>query len=281
MDPLYGGIEAGGTKFICAVGRRSGEILSQTEIATTTPDETLSKVASYFKQNKSVVAVGIGTFGPVDLDYGSSTYGHITNTPKAGWSNIDIKGILTDALQIPVSIETDVGCAGLGEYFYGVAKGINNILYLTVGTGIGGAILLNGVVQHGMSHPEMGHLLIPHDHERDPFEGICPFHGDCFEGLASGPSIEARAGKKAHQVIDAVRWDLEAGYIASGLTNLILTVSPKIIVLGGGIIEHGGLLIQVKAEAEKLINGYTVLPIITEASENNAVRGAIRLAAQG
>jgi fructokinase len=281
MDPIFGGVEAGGTKFICAVGKRTGEILSYQEFDTTTPAETLKKVADYFKKVPSLVAVGVGSFGPIDFDSSSTTYGYITNTPKEGWRNTDIRGELSRALNLPIELETDVGCAGLGEFYFGTAKGINNILYVTIGTGIGGAVITNGRVQHGLSHPEMGHIFIPHDLQKDPFEGICSFHGDCFEGLASGPAIESRAGEKAEHVIDPVRWDLEANYIALGLSNLIATLSPKIIVLGGGIIKHGGLIHEVSALANKLINDYMVLPTITLASDRNAVRGAIRLASQG
>jgi fructokinase len=281
MDPLYGGIEAGGTKFICAIGRSSGEILAYEEIPTTNPSETLQNVSKFFKANQPTVSVGIGAFGPVDLDSGSSTFGYITKTPKEGWSNVDIKGPLTLSLGIPIEIETDVGCAGLGEYFFGVAKGINNILYLTIGTGIGGASLLNGRVQHGATHPEMGHIFIPHDLENDPFPGACPFHGDCFEGLASGPAMEKRGGQRAEKVIDPARWDLEANYIALGITNLIMTLSPKIVVLGGGLVKHGGLIKEVETLAQKMIHDYMPLPTITIASDKNAVRGAIRLAAQG
>jgi fructokinase len=281
MDPIYGGIEAGGTKFSCAVGRRTGEILAYEEITTTNPEETLKKVIDFFKAQPAVVSIGVGSFGPIDLDSSSNTYGHITKTPKEGWSDTNIKGMLSEGLNRPIELETDVGCAGLGEYFYGAAKGINNILYLTIGTGIGGAILLNGRVQRGLSHPEMGHMLLRHDFKDDPFEGLCPFHKDCFEGLASGPAIEARVGAKAEHVIDPVRWDLEAHYIALALTNLITILSPKIIVLGGGVIKHGGLLHEVSALAEHRINGYMALPMITTASDMNAVRGAIRLAAQG
>lgn len=278
MDPIYGGIESGGTKFVCAVGRRSGEIITQTEIPTTNPDETIGKVIDFFKKNP-VVAVGVGAFGPLDLDPSSDTYGHITKTPKAGWSNFDIRGRLAEALQRPVEIETDVGCAGMGEYYFGTAKGINDLLYMTIGTGIGGAHLRNGSVQHGLGYPEMGHLFIPHDKQRDPFPGACPFHGDCFEGLASGPAIQKRAGDKTLQVIDPVRWDLEAEYIALALCNLILTMSPKIVVLGGGVTQHGGLVPLVRSRIEVLMKDYVPLPMITEASENNAIKGAIRLAA--
>lgn len=281
MDQLFGGVEAGGTKFICAIGRRSGEILSTQEIPTTSPDETLKKVLDYFKATKSLVSLGVGSFGPIDLDSTSNTYGYITNTPKENWENTDIKGLLSKALGLPVALETDVGCAGLGEYFYGAAKGINNILYLTIGTGIGGAILYSGRVQRGISSPEMGHILIPHDLKDDPFLGVCPFHGDCFEGLASGPAIEKRAGQKPEHVIDPLRWDLEAHYLALGITNLINVLSPKIIVIGGGIIKHGGLINEVSLLARQMINDYVVLPTITIASDKNAIRGAIRLASQG
>lgn len=281
MDSLYGGVEAGGTKFICAIGRQSGEILAYREIPTTDPQETLANVTKFFKANQPTVSVGVGAFGPIDLDSSSSTFGHILKTPKQGWSNVDIKGQLTQSLGVPIEIDTDVGCAGMGEYFFGAAKGINHILYLTIGTGIGGASLLNGRVRHGATHPEMGHIFIPHDLKDDPFPGVCPYHGDCFEGLASGPAMEKRAGQKAEQVIDPVRWDLEAHYIALGLINLILTLSPKIVVMGGGMINHGGLIKETQAKAQLLINDYRALPAIVLASDKNAVRGAIRLAALG
>ena len=281
MEPIFGGVEAGGTKFVCAIGRQNGEILSYKEIPTTTPPETLKQVADFFKSGQQLVSVGVGSFGPVDLDSSSSTYGYITDTSKEGWSNTDIKGILSRALGLSVEIDTDVSCAGMGEYFYGVAKGIDSILYLTIGTGIGGAVLINGRPQRGISHPEMGHMLIPHDFEDDPFKGVCPFHGDCFEGLASGLAIEKRVGRKAEHLIDPMRWDLEANYLALGITNLRVVLDPKIIVLGGGIIKHGGLIEEVYRQSSQMINNYMTMPTIALASDKNAVKGAIRLASQG
>lgn len=281
MEPLYGGVEAGGTKFACAVGKRSGEVLDYLEIPTTTAPETLQKVVEFFKSNKSLVSIGIGSFGPLDLDSSSATYGYITNTPKEGWSNTNIRGVLAKELKLSIEINTDVGCAAMGEYFFGVAKGIKRILYLTIGTGIGGATLIDGNLQNKTSHPEMGHILIPHDLEEDPFHGVCPFHGDCFEGLASGLAIEKRVGQKAEHVIDPMRWDLEVHYLALGITNLISVLDPKIVVLGGGVINHGGLVDEVYGLSAKMINNYMTMPPIAAASDKNAVMGAIRLASQG
>lgn len=280
MEHLYGGIEAGGTKFICAIGKLSGEVLAQQAVPTTTPAETIGKVIDFFRTNTEVSAIGIGAFGPVDLDPDSPTYGFITTTPKPGWRNVDIKGQIARALGVKVQLTTDVNCAAIGEYNYGSGKGVRNLLYITVGTGIGGAQLLNGKLPQVTSHPEMGHIFVPHDLATDLFPGICPYHSDCWEGLASGLSMGKRAGQKAEEVIDPIRWDLEIRYLALGLTNLIYTLNPQKIILGGGVAMHGGLVEAVSLMIQELVNGYTPVPEIVTALDLNAIRGAIHLAAE-
>lgn len=191
----FGGIEAGGTKFICAVGSGSDDITSEAHIPTTTPPETLKKTIEFFKgQARPVKALGIGSFGPLDANINSPGYGHIMTTPKPGWSNMDILGEIQSSLDVPCGFDTDVNTAALGEHRWGAAQGLDTFLYLTIGTGIGGGAIVGGKRLHGMMHPEMGHMYIPHDRDRDPFDGICPFHQDCLEGLASGPAIKARWG---------------------------------------------------------------------------------------
>ncbi len=268
MTMYYGGVEAGGTKFICAVGTGFGEILAETRFPTTTPNETLEKVIQFFKeqlQKVTLSAIGIGSFGPVDLNPASPAYGFITSTPKPGWPNTDFAGTVRRALDLPVVFDTDVNAAALGEYVWGAAQGLHNFIYLTIGTGIGGGLMINRHLVHGLIHPEMGHLLIPHNREVDPYPGYCPFHGDCLEGLASGPAIKARWGQPAEDLPpDHPAWDLESGYLASALANLIYAVSPERIILGGGVMEAPGLLDSTRQKTKAALNGYIKSPAILE-----------------
>jgi len=197
---LYGGVEAGGTKFVCAVGDASGRILDEVTFPTTSPDQTLARAISFFKAFSGLRAIGVGSFGPVDPRPGSPTWGFITTTPKPGWRNTDVAGILGRALNLPVAFDTDVNAAALGEKRWGAAQNVDDFIYLTIGTGIGGGGMFNGTLMHGLLHPEMGHIRIPHDLGRDPFPGACPYHGDCLEGLASGPAIAARWGVPGEQL---------------------------------------------------------------------------------
>jgi fructokinase len=215
---LYGAIEAGGTKFVCGIGTNPDD-LKTVLVRATTPEKTLGEAINFFKNSgEPIQAVGIGSFGPVDLHRESAMFGHITSTPKPWWRDYDIAGAVAGAMGVPVGFDTDVNAAVLGETRWGAAAGLADSLYLTVGTGIGGGAIVNGSVLHGLVHPEMGHIRIPHDYEEDPFPGCCPFHGDCLEGLACGPAIEARWGKAAEQLPkDHEAWDLEARYIALGL----------------------------------------------------------------
>jgi len=281
MDHLFGGVEAGGTKFVCAIGKHTGETVAHQEFPTTTPAETIANIIEFFRNNQPVSAIGIGSFGPVDLNPDSPTYGYITTTPKKDWRNIDMRGKIARALGVEVKISTDVICSGIGEYHYGSAQGLNNFLYMTIGTGIGGAQLLNGKPPQVTNHSEMGHIFVPHNMSVDPFPGVCPYHSDCLEGLASGLAMEKRAGQRAEEVIDPIRWDLEVRYLAFGLASLVNTLRPQKIILGGGIVKHGGLIEEVSLMLQELINNYIPIPEISMSSDLNAVRGAISLAASG
>lgn len=264
---LYGGVEGGGTKFVCGIGTGPDD-LKEESFPTTTPAETLNHAIEFFKKHSNkqqLAAIGIASFGPIDLKTSSSTFGYITSTTKPGWENTDILGTIQGALNIPVAFDTDVNGAALGEYRFGNAKNIDNFLYLTIGTGIGGGGMINGKLIHGLLHPEMGHIYIPHNLEKDPFPGLCPYHRDCFEGLASGPAISRRWGKNAEELPDKhPAWDLEAHYIALALTSYICILSPERIILGGGVMERSKMLPLIRGEVKKLLNSYISKPEITE-----------------
>jgi fructokinase len=273
-SPIYGGIEAGGTKFVCAAGTGPDNILNQIQLPTALPKKTLNKAIWFFKQVKAPLAgIGIASFGPLDLDKKSATYGSITTTPKPGWANTDLVNILKNALNVPVSIDTDVNGAAIGEGKWGAAKRLSNFIYLTIGTGIGGGAVINGKPVHGLVHPEMGHILIPHDRENDLYEGCCPYHKDCFEGLASGMAVGKRWGKPAEKLPpDHKAWDLEADYISAGVMNLILTISPQRVILGGGIMKAPGLLEKVRERVKILLNNYVNSPMTGEKIDHYIVR---------
>ena len=259
-EKLYGGIEAGGTKFVCTVASGPGQIVDEIRFKTTTPEETLGRAIQFFQpfvDSAQVRAIGVGAFGPLDLNPKSPTYGFITATPKPGWSNADVLGTLQRALKINIALDMDVNTAALGEYLWGASKGCDPSLYLTVGTGIGGGYIVNGRPLIGLLNLEMGHVRIPHSLELDPFPGNCPFHGDCFEGLASGPAIEKRLGLAGALIPeDDPFWNIEADYIASALMNYILTLSPKKIILGGGVMQRDFLFSKVRRRVRELLNGY-------------------------
>jgi fructokinase len=263
---IYGGIEAGGTKFVCAAGTGPDNIVTKMVIPTTLPKETLNKVIWFFRQVKVPLGgVGVASFGPLDLDKRSETYGSITTTPKPGWANADLVNTLADALKVPVFLDTDVNGAALGEGKWGAAQKLDTFIYLTIGTGIGGGAVINGKSAHGLVHPEMGHILLPHDLHNDDFSGCCPYHQDCFEGLASGTAVGKRWGKPAEKLPpDHPAWALEAEYIAAGVMNLIVTLSPQRVILGGGIMKVPGLIEKVRARVKDLLNGYVSSPVITE-----------------
>ncbi len=250
-----GALEAGGTKMVCAVGNETGEIFEQISIPTETPEITMPKLIAYFK-DKQVDALGIGCFGPLELDRQSPEYGHITTTPKLAWRNYDIVGAFREALGCPVGFDTDVNGSVLGEVTFGQAKGKKCVIYLTIGTGVGGGIYIDGKLLHGMLHPEAGHVLIRKKSD-DAYEGKCPYHKTCLEGLAAGPAIEARWGQKAVELKDRPEvWDLEADYIAQALVGYILTLSPEMIILGGGVMHQEQLFPLIREKVTRMLGGY-------------------------
>lgn len=290
MGP-YGGVEAGGTKFVCAIGTNPDDLSAETVFPTTTPQEAVERSAEFFQAHGGVSAVGIGSFGPLDLDPASPTWGHITSTPKVGWAQANLAGALRDRLGVPVAIDTDVNAAALGEGRWGAAQDLQTFVYLTVGTGIGGGAVVEGALLHGMMHPEMGHLRPPHNLADDPFPGICPYHGDCLEGLASGPAIEARWGSPpASLAPDHPAWDLEAHYLAHALVDIVVILSPERIILGGGVMQQLQLFSMVRGKVQQLLNGYLTIPAIIHSVDTyvvppglggrSGVLGAIALAEQ-
>ncbi len=242
------------------IGSGPQDIRAEVSFPTTTPAETVRRAVDFFKEQAPelpISAIGVASFGPVDLDPTSATYGYITATPKPGWSQTNIVGMLRDSLDLPVAFDTDVNCAAYGEYRWGAAQDLDPVLYVTIGTGIGGGVISRGNPVHGLVHPEVGHMLIPHDRVLDPFPGACPFHGDCFEGLASGPALGRRWGQPAQSLPDDhPAWELEAQYIALALMNLILSHSPRRIVIGGGVMQRQGLLPSVRRKLLGYLSGY-------------------------
>jgi fructokinase len=256
-DAPVGAIELGGSKVVCAVGRGTGEVGAEAVMPTATPARTLADAIAFFRAQGALGAIGIAAFGPLDLDPRSPTFGSITDTPKPGWSWTDLVGPFRRGLGVPVALETDVNGAALGEHRWGAGRGAATLVYVTVGTGIGGGSLIDGRPMHGLGHPEMGHMRVPHDRGADPFAGLCPFHGDCLEGLASGPALAARWSAPAESLPpDHPAWPLEARYLALGLVNVIAVLSPERIVIGGGVMRGPRLLPRLRAEVTALLAGY-------------------------
>jgi fructokinase len=277
---LYGGIEGGGTKFVCAIGTGPDDIRAETRIPCTSPRETLDGVIQFFKnaekEHGALSALGIACFGPLDLNSDSKTYGQILPTTKPEWSGADLLGTLRASFDIPIGIDNDVNGAALGEHLWGAAQGLHTFLYLTIGTGIGGGAFVEGKLLHGLLHPEMGHIPLPHDRVADPFEGMCVFHKDCFEGLACGPAMEARWGQRAETLPDDhPAWDLEATYIAHALTAYLYILSPQRIIIGGGVGSNDHLLKIVREKTRVLVNGYLSSKAISEEIESYIVTPAL------
>ncbi len=292
---LFGGIEGGGTKFVCMVATDPQNIIDEVRFPTTTPAETLEQAVTFFEKyarKNDLGAIGMASFGPVDLDQASPTYGSVTTTPKPGWAFTDTIGRLRQAFGIPVAFELDVNAAAFGEYYWNEENhALDPLVYFTIGTGIGAGVIVDGKLVHGLVHPEAGHMRIPHDWRADPYAGSCPYHGDCFEGLACGPAIQQRWGQLAEKLSAThPAWDLEAGYIAQALNNTICNLSPKRIVLGGGVMQQPALIRLVQQKVQKLLNNYIHSPVITEGIEQyivlpslgnrSGVLGAIALARQ-
>ena len=256
---LFGGIEAGGTKFVCAIGDDNGRLMDRTEIPTLAPSETMAEVIRFFR-GRGLAAMGIGSFGPIDVNEESDTYGNITTTPKPGWKDYPFVETIRKATNLPVGFNTDVNGAALAEATLGAAKGLDSCLYITVGTGIGAGAVVEGQLLKGLSHPEMGHILIRR-HPDDPYSGNCPYHGDCLEGMASGPAIMDRWGKPAGQLAEnQAVWELEAHYLAQALAQYILILSPKKIIIGGGVSKQKQIFPLIHREVAGILNGYVALP---------------------
>lgn len=284
---LYGALEAGGTKMVCAIGDENGNILERISIPTRTPAETMGPMIDFFR-GKGIRALGIGCFGPVDLKKGSRTYGYITSTPKLAWQNYPIVAEFEKALGVPVGFDTDVNAAALGEATWGCTRDVENSIYITVGTGVGVGVIIGGKPYHGMLHPEGGHILLAR-HPDDPMVGSgCPFHENCLEGLAAGPSLEKRWGIKGAELTGRKEvWQLEAYYIGQALADYILILSPERIVLGGGVTHQEGLLVLIRQETAKQLAGYIRTAAIdhldsyivgVSLNDNQGVMGAVKLA---
>ncbi len=270
---MYAGIEAGGTKWVCAVGTGPDDLTAETTFPTTTPQETLGRMADFLREHEARLdAVGIASFGPVDLDASSPTYGSITSTPKSGWNGADVVGAARDAVDMPIGFDTDVNGAALGEGRWGAAKGLDTFVYVTVGTGIGGGGVVRGELLHGLLHPEMGHLLVRHA-EGDDFAGVCPYHGDCLEGMAAGPALKQRWGRPAEELEDDLEaaLELQASYLGQLATALTLTLSPQLIILGGGVMKLPGLVERVRDETVALLGGYIDVPAVTKETDSYIV----------
>jgi fructokinase len=276
MTKLYGGMEGGGTKFACAVGGGPEDIVEETRFPTTSPAETLETAVAFFKKF-DLSAIGLAPFGPLNLDPASPVYGSVAATPKPGWSGAGVLAAFQREFGIPLAIDMDVNAAAYGEYSWVPEnRELDSLVYFTIGTGIGAGIILNGKIIHGLTHPEAGHMRLPHNHKKDPFPGICPFHGDCFEGMASGPALASRWRKPAEMLPDKhPAWDMEAMYIAYALVNTILLLSPRRIILGGGVMEHRSLFPSIRGKVQGLLNGYIASPVFSGTLEEFIVPPAL------
>ena len=283
----YGSLEAGGTKMVCAIGDEQGHILERVSIPTLAPENTMPAIIEFFK-SKNISALGIGCFGPVDLDKKSPTYGHITTTPKLAWKNYDIVGVCEKELGVPVGFDTDVNGSALGEATWGCTKNLDNSIYITVGTGIGVGVIIDKKPYHGMIHPEGGHIFLAR-HPQDPMErGVCPYHELCLEGLASGPSIQARWGKPGVELADRKEvWELEAYYLAQAICSYIMILSPEKIIVGGGVAHQEQMMPLIRAEVLRQMGGYITAKgmqdldnyiVLPSLNDDQGILGALKLA---
>lgn len=275
---MYVGIEAGGTKFVCAAGTGPDDLTDVTRFPTTTPDETLRRTCAFVADHaQGLRGIGVASFGPIDLRRSSTTYGSITSTPKPYWHNADVLGPLRAVADVPIGFDTDVNGAALAEARWGAATDVSSCVYVTIGTGIGGGGLVDGQLVHGLLHPEMGHLPVAR-HPADEFPGRCPFHGDCLEGMAAGPAIEQRWGRPAQHLTGAElaqAIEVEADYLAQMAAALSYILSPERLIFGGGVMHLAGLLDAVRVQLVTRLNGYLAIPEITDDVERYLVRPAL------
>ena len=259
MTKLYGSLEAGGTKFVCAVGDENYNVVEKVQFPTTKPIETIDKCIEFFSKFEDLVGLAIGSFGPIDIDPNSNTYGFITTTPKPNWANVDIVGAFRRALNVPIYFTTDVNSSAYGEVVARNNAGghIENLVYYTIGT-------------------EMGHYYVaqhPMDVEKE-FKGVCPFHNGCLEGLAAGPSLEARTGIRGENIeLNSNVWDIQAYYIAQAAVNATVTFRPDVIVFGGGVMAQQHMLDRVRTKFTALLNGYLPVPDVRDYIVTPAVAG--------
>lgn len=258
-DKIYAGIDAGGTEFKCLVASGPEQVLAQAKIPVTYPEATLAACRDFFlraqAEHGDCTALGIASFGPLDLRQSSPTYGFITSTPKPHWTDTDLVGYFGRTLELPIGFDTDVNGALLAEQRWGAVQGLHSAVYVTVGTGIGAGVMVDGNLLHGAMHLEAGHMLVPR-HPSDPFSGSCPYHGGCLEGLASGPALQQRWQQSPQSLPgNHPAWELQAHYLAILCVNLALVYSPQRIVLGGGVMERA-LLPMVRRAYLAKINGY-------------------------
>ena len=272
---LLGALEAGGTKMVCALGNEKGEVFERESFPTREPEPTISDIISYFT-GRGIEALGVSSFGPLDLNEDSSAYGSITTTPKPGWQNVPLRAHLMDALGVPVGIDTDENGAALGEALLGAGKGLNSLVYYTIGTGVGGGAYDHGRLLHGLVHPEMGHMLLrPHADDPAP-HGFCPYHDGCLEGMACGKAIEQRWGVPARELPpEHIAWRIEAEYLAQMCVNTIVMLSPQRIVLGGGVMHQEHLFPMVRRRTLELLGGYVAHPAILEHIDSYIVPPAL------
>lgn len=284
---ILGALEAGGTKMVCAIGNEQGEISERISIPTVSPEETMPQMIAFFREHH-IEALGVGCFGPINPVKGTATYGYITSTPKLAWQEYNIVGAFEEALGCPVGFDTDVNASMLGEATFGIAKGLDSCIYVTIGTGVGVGVYINGGLLHGMMHPEAGHIFMDRRPD-DPLEqGVCPYHANCLEGLASGPAIERRWGRKAQELADCdAVWELESYYIAQAVCDYIMVLSPERIILGGGVMHQPQMLPLVRREVHRQLHGYLqgkglddldnyIVPV--SLGDNQGVMGAVKLA---
>jgi len=290
---MFGAIEAGGTKFNCALADVNGEVVAQTQFATRDPETTLIDVIEFFNTAQQeygpMQSMGIGSFGPINIDPKSAAYGQFLKTPKPGWSHFDFLGAITKHYDIPVCVETDVNAAVLAEYRAGAGRGCQDVVYVTIGTGIGGGIITGGKLVKGNIHPEMGHMIMPRHPQDKDFAGACPFHGGCLEGLAAGPAMQTRWGVPAETLADDhIAWDIQAFYLAAMCINLNALLSPQKIILGGGVSQKPGLIDRVGEQFVKMWGDYLPLPndsvadfiVLPELAPAAGLVGSIMLAQQ-
>jgi fructokinase len=291
--PVHAAIEAGGTKFVCALGDARGRLFERVRIPTRDPGATLAQVGEWLQEacarHGTLQAIGIGSFGPVELDRASPRHGRLLRTPKPGWSDADLLAPLAARFEVPVALDTDVNAAALAECRWGAGRDVDHLVYVTVGTGIGAGVVVRGKPLHGLLHPELGHLR-PRRHRDDTaFEGVCPFHGDCFEGVASGPALAARLGGELGDApADHPVWDIQADYLGQLCAQIALSLSPQRIVLGGGVMQHQRLFAPLRARMRHWLGGYLDRPQLEHAIDayivppglgaDSGVMGALGLA---